>query len=706
MSTGRRLNLDFEATVAIGDIPVDVVAYYMTEDDNCPISFEDFPTPDKALYERYKPELAKMTFIELLERVQGVQYGSLETSGYAQLQKEYSRGYMTPEVYDHESAYSAIMNLHLEGVSVECVKAMDEHFAILEADRKRYGELNAKEDLTRAELKEMEEIDNNRTCENEPDIVGLCCRGVPVVEDDQQSELYTLAQSVLELPFAFCRVVSDTDKKIEFNTVTTSNYLDGLKIIYGLEKNFTYDITKFLSNLVNSYPEKPKLGNNHYDNAKRLMGVFSRDRRETIRIASFISGILYRNVSELRRKKYFVRLPKDYKEKGNMEPVLWDRSFKIPVLPNDAGDNLKRYTKYIMLLQELRGKGDKFSDKMYRLPVGDASTQVHVENAVYLQKTTKKRVVVVNNDYNTLIKIAWAIYLHKLPSIFVNMTAPTGKLSILESVCTTNFANSVRFVYKCSTITSPQQNKNMDDAMIYNGIYQLHFDCFNAMQVGYATVVKSFYFPPIAGIQYIQSSEPHNGSIIVYKTAELTREKPDYQAMWKIAKPELKRCLDFSLNKTMFTLCRERVFKNTDYRVAMRTEALPPSMLKLVDDQEREDEMIEVEDDYVYEEEGEEEEDEEEPPTQFQFEEKQTTTVNSNKVINTSTSTQSSTVVAPSSSTNSSSTSSKQKKVDDVPAYQDRSRRKKVYKPKNVGGKPTEEEKDEDDEALKPLDNE
>jgi len=235
----------------------------------------------------------------------------------------------------------------------------------------------------------------------------------------------------------------------------------------------------------------------------------------------------------------------------------------------------------------MRGKGDKFSNKMYRLPVGDASTQVHVENALYLHSATGKRVVVNGSDHGTLMKIAWALFNHKVQGVVINDVPPTGKLSVLGPVCSTDYTDSIMFSYGLTTLASPQSSKTASDEELYAGIWKGHFKHFNAMPIGTASVVKSYYFPPIDGVEYIRSSEPHNGSVIAYKKSNIPGgQSIDLRSMWERSKGWVDECIRMSFNKTLFTLCREKTQWQSSYRIPLRTEAKVTALSQLLSEED------------------------------------------------------------------------------------------------------------------------
>jgi hypothetical protein len=252
------------------------------------------------------------------------------------------------------------------------------------------------------------------------------------------------------------------------------------------------------------------------------------------------------------------------------------------------------------MLQELRGKKDKFSDKMYRLPVGGGPVQVHVENAVSLCYKTTKPVVIVHTDVHTLIKIAWAIKLYNISGVQVNMTPVPGKLSELSDYMTTELKGKIQFNYDCVTVGSPRQEKTKSEADLFDEIYHAHYNYFNSLPVGMALVVKSFYFPRIEGIMYIKSSEPHNGSCVVYKSKALSHFEGTYEAKWKASHAMRKMNITFSYYKTMFTLSRELVMRKVHYRIPMRVEPPAPTLTPelIADDGEVPAEMGELEDEY------------------------------------------------------------------------------------------------------------
>jgi hypothetical protein len=582
------MNLNFANDVDVTRIPLNVITHYLQNHKDCPFKLGKYEVPSDTEYNRWVSQLERCNLKELSKRVLTSQEGSVQTSGYALLEECYQEEDLTPLVYDHEQAFLAICDLHLNFTADDdLIRTLNNLTPILESDALLKKSLAAKAETTLKEQEELEKITERRIENSDADFTLQLslCRGVPVVEDEKNTKTYRFAQSVLEMPFAFCRVLEENGK-LKFNTSSTSTYSDGVRAIYGLGNSFVYDISTFLKNVVMNWRDRPLLTNNHYDNAKKLMGVFASDRNVCIRIASWLSKILYENVSEARQKKYFMKLPSMYREDGNTDPKMWTRSFKLPTLPDDAATSFKRYTKYLILLQELRGKGDKFSDKIYRLPVGEAAIQNHVENAVNLANASGKQVVIIDADTNALFKMAWAIYRYKIKNVKVNITAVTGKLEVLRDCCTNKLDGCIMFYCKLSTVSAPTQNKNLSDAGLYSQVYDLHYDRFNAMPVGTATVIKSYYFPPFKNIKYVRASEPHNGSVIVWKSGPIVREAIDYEGMWLASQDHIQQCLDFAFAKTMFTFSRDRAMCRTNHRIAMKCESPNVEVAKLVTETE------------------------------------------------------------------------------------------------------------------------
>jgi hypothetical protein len=330
------------------------------------------------------------------------------------------------------------------------------------------------------------------------------------------------------------------------------------------------------------------------------MSVFAQDREQCIKVASYFSKVLYDSVSTLRRNKYFKAIPKKFSLPGNQEPVLWTDSFKFRELPDDAFNTFKVYTRYLLMMQEMRGKKDKFSDKMYRLPVGAGAIQIHVENAVSLYNNVKKPVVIVHHDVNTLIKIAWALKINEIKGVFVNMTELPGKLIELGPYVTNDFKGKIKFNYKCTTIGSPKQDKNKTEADLFRDLTAVHYDHFHALPPNTAVLIKSFYFPPIEGVVYYPSSEPHNGSIIAVRGDVVAMPNRTYAQLWEETLINRKRNLNFSYYKTMFAISREYTMRKVLYRKSIRCEPIAPSLAPTLQYEEETDaKMGELEDDYV-----------------------------------------------------------------------------------------------------------
>jgi hypothetical protein len=599
----KPLTLNFAPSIAISDIPAHVVSCYLRDKPDCPIQTPIGVIASDAEKNQFYSELDKYSLIDLVKRIKQSSEGGDNSSGYLRTANAFQSQYMMPEVYNHEKAYQAILNIVPYGNQAAISETLDRLMLIQKEHGHEYSGLVAKEDPTPVELSRMNEIDNARQpVEDIPPVVdvGHLCRAIPVVQDEQQSRMYRMAQSVLELPFAFVRVVKEGEV-ISCKTPSTPTYREGLKLVYGLEPSFAYNINAFMKNLIGSIPKAslPELTNNHYDNAIRLMAFIAADRQDCIRTASYLSAILYVSVGEGRQKKCFVRVP-DLKEEGNLFPVMWNRSFRPPQPPDVVLKSFRSYTKFTLLLQELRGKSDRFSNKLYRLPVGDATAQVHLENAIRLQRYSGSPVLIVDRDTNSLIKMGWGIILHGIKGIYINMSNPGGKEGPMSAICRHPHKDYINFSTQLSTISSPQQSKQTSEEVLFAGVYRAHYDAFAPMQIGTAAVVKSHYFPHFNGIKYYESSEPHNGSVIVHKVSEIVLEEPKYEEMWKDSQNELKRCLHYALCKTMFTLCRERVQLLVDYRAPLRVETVKVSIndFLLNADEGGQSEMATMTDDY------------------------------------------------------------------------------------------------------------
>jgi len=173
-------------------------------------------------------------------------------------------------------------------------------------------------------------------------------------------------------------------------------------------------------------------------------------------------------------------------------------------------------------------------------------------------------------------------------------------MDVLKPYCTNNLDDCVKFYCKISVVTAPTQNKNLSDAGLYQQVYELHYDRYNAMPIGTATVIKSYYFPPFENIGYIRSSEPHNGSVIVHKLGPVKMATVNYELMWKSQGNLIGNCLDCAFKKTMFTLCRDRAMCESSYRISMKCEAPGTEISKLIIDNEEEvGEMAVLEEDYT-----------------------------------------------------------------------------------------------------------
>jgi len=600
MSIRKPLNLEAVQKRPLQDIPINVVKHYVMLDKSIPIKVGEYQIPTDTEYDRYVTDLNQYEFADIATRVMQVEKGAIKSSGYYNLEKEFSKGDLVPEAYNHETAFAAIQFLHLKITMSDSVQRMlEEKFPIIPSSQKKYTELISIPEPTQKQMEEMDDIDDNRL--NRDEIVETeltLYRGVPTIHDEQNSILYRAAQTVLELPFAFCRVMV-VGGTLNFDTPKTSTFIDGLATVYGLSKNFAYDITRVLKQMVTAIVEKPTLDSNHYENALKIMSIFAQDREQCIKIAAKFSKVLYGSVSAVRQKKYFKSLPKKFADAANPTPLLWTDSFRFRELPADAFATFKLYTRYLLMMQEMRGKKDKFSDKMYRLPVGAGPVQIHFENALSLAENSGKEVVVVHHDTNTLIKIAWILKLNNIKGVYVNMTELPGKLAELKAYTTNNFKDRIKFNYKCTTIASPKQDKNKTEAFLFHEMASAHFDYFHSMANDSAVVVKSFYFPNIPGITYYPSSEPHNGSIIAVRGDVVAEPTGSYEEQWEACLQNRKRALSYSYYKTMFTVSREHTMRKVMYRPPVRCEPIAPSLGPGLEYVEADvDQMGEMEDDY------------------------------------------------------------------------------------------------------------
>jgi hypothetical protein len=601
MHPNKTLLMKFEKVIDVNDIPLNVVKHYLNENSDLPIKMSAYTIPTDGEYEPFVAAMDQMEFRELALRAQQMEQEAISTSGYYNLSRNFQKNDMVPMAYDHKSAFAAIEFLHLNyDTSQSVLDMLDKKFPLPSSVKPVYDELRNKTEPTPKEVEKMDELDKQRVVpytDESPEIV--LCRGIPTIEDDRHSTIYKLAQSVLELPFAFCKVVYD-GVNVQFETQSTTSYIDGLTTVYGLSKSFAYDISKTLKRLWGTIVEPPLLSSNHYDNAIKIMSLFADDRTNCIKAASHISRTLYNSVSEPRQRKYFKNIPAQFADAINTKPVMWTESFGFRELPEKAYSTFRTYTRYLLLLQELRGKKDKFSDKMYRLPVGGGPVQIHLENAAQLAYRAGKPVVVVHADTGTLLKMAWAIKIYDIQGVFVNMTPVPGKLSELKDIMITDLKGKIIFNYDCVTISSPRQEKAKSEQDLFEEVYTAHFNYFNSLPVGMAFVAKSFYFPQIEGVTYFRSSEPHNGSCIVYKSKTLTKKENTYEEKWAATMQMRKANITYSYYKTMFTLSRELVMRKVYYRIPMRVEPLAPTLTPdiLPDDGDVPAEMGTLEDEY------------------------------------------------------------------------------------------------------------
>lgn len=410
--------------------------------------------------------------------------------------------------------------------------------------------------------------------------IGKVVRGVPIVSD--KSPLVEMAQSVCELAFAFVKITCTPSGSVKVSTNMSSNYAKGIQLCYGFSLDFIVDLAGVVERTIialkGTMPEP--FGTDSIKNARILMNrLMSPTISNVVKFAVAISSALYLEVTSEQRKSYFSTVPSEWAGKG-VKAVIWSGSWALPKLSTNQLADFEGYTKYLLMLQEVRSKGDKYSDKCYRMPVGDVSVQLHLENAIRIYQTTG-RTVVVTGEPNVLVKIAWAIHHHKIEGVKVNLVTQVGKMDVLNKYSMYP-NNHIKFAYDLKAVVTPSNNKHIGTSQRWNEIVDFHMRHLSNFPVDTAVIIKSYYYPPLKGVKYITSAEPHNGSVLCLITGpvEVPKEAATWEASWTENPSFRATCMSATIYKTFFCLCREKVWDKMPLRPSFFTG---PPMAMILD---------------------------------------------------------------------------------------------------------------------------
>jgi len=418
-----------------------------------------------------------------------------------------------------------------------------------------------------------------RPSTNEDVIVGKVLRGVPVVAADPEVEM---AQSVIELAFAFVKIVKQLGKPTEYVVHSTKSYYQALEVVFGLKPSFIKDMHSAVARTGAGFEDtlSEPFGTDSIKNARLLQTRLLQNVSSVIRFAVAISNVLFQHCPRERRLSSFAKVSVTWADKG-VKPVLWAGSWGVPVFGKVVVNNVKveayedfqKYTIYLQAFQELRSKSDKYSDKVYRMPVGDLANQLHLENAIRIRDATGKAVCLVG-DSGAMVRIAWAIHHHKIHGVTVDLTTQYGKVAILNAYVGRP-DGCIMFKFTIHNLIGLTNDKKVAPSMKWKEVCEKHEKFLSIYQPGHAILFKSFYFPVLDGVKYIIPAEPHNGSIIalIMGPVTLPASTVDLTKSWGpgVENSFRKSCLQFSKLKTSFCLSRENTWLETPLRTPFFT---------------------------------------------------------------------------------------------------------------------------------------
>jgi hypothetical protein len=418
--------------------------------------------------------------------------------------------------------------------------------------------------------------------EDDP-IDGKILRGVPILSSP--NPIVEIAQAAIELAFTFVKITKSPGGSTTYSTRYTNSYYTGVRLVLGLKAPFVTDIHSVVKRTAEGFesvlPEP--FGTDSVKNARILLTRMMREVDSVVRFAVAISNVLYQHCTGDKRRAYFGKVSTKWADNGN-KPVMWVKSWKVPGMKDVYTEGLAEYTTYLMMFQEVRAKSDKYSDKMYRMALGDPAVQLHIENAIRIRDATERSVCVVG-DSGALLKIAWAIYHHGIHNVTVDLVEQTGKLEVLNQYIG-RVKGSIVFNFSMVTLLGLSNDKKIGIQQKWKEICNKHLIHLQYVPKDMAVIFKSFYFPPLKGVCYITPAEPHNGSIIalIVDKVELEPETLILEIAWGLNLDMRKRCMEFSSWKSLFCLSRERIWDKTPLRTPFFTG--PPLALILESVQE------------------------------------------------------------------------------------------------------------------------
>jgi len=381
-----------------------------------------------------------------------------------------------------------------------------------------------------------------------------CYGGVPVLDGE---EIYKMSQFSTILPFQFARILLDGGKAVVECPVATAD-LVAIEICYGLKRSFPSEMRALVANAVAFYDKNVTWMTDPYANALILINCLYTNKRTTLNWNYAVGDALKANVLE---PKYwdalFVQGARNH---------VWCKSRPIPRIDMDSV--VKDFTSYgmhLMMFQLARGKGDVWSDAIYRVP-GASRTQQYIEDALSLRREIGKEVMITGVDQATAINIAWALKNAEVRGLYVSGVPPVGKQSDLG--CYFNNREAVIFHCKLVHVSSIVNSKKETPLDAFRSVRTAHHVLFSVLPRNQYHLVRSTYFPKIRGVSYYPSCEPHNGSIIVKVSDDFVMSLPeihqeDFPIEFAYAKEHLKRCLTYSFWKTQYAFSREHVLSRT-----------------------------------------------------------------------------------------------------------------------------------------------
>jgi len=381
-----------------------------------------------------------------------------------------------------------------------------------------------------------------------------CYGGVPVLDGD---EIYKMSQFSTILPFQFARILLEGGKAVVECPIATAD-LVAIEICYGLKRSFPSEMRALVANAVAHYDKNVTWMTDPYANALILINCLYTSKRTTLNWNYAVGDALRANVQDPQYwDALFVQGARNH---------VWCKSRPIPRIDMDSVvKDFASYGMHLMMFQLARGKGDVWSDAIYRVP-GASRTQQYIEDALSLRREIGKEVMITGVDQATAINIAWALKNAEIEGLYVSGVPPVGKQSDLG--CYFNNREAALFHCKLTHVSSIVNSKKETPLDAFRSVRTAHHVLFSVLPRNQYHLVRSTYFPRIRGVNYYPSCEPHNGSIIVRVTDDFATSLPeisqdDFPTEFAYAKEHLKRCLTYSFWKTQYAFSREHVLSRT-----------------------------------------------------------------------------------------------------------------------------------------------